>query len=374
MDDFELEARLRTRLHRRFDDAPLPTGLGTNVSQALTTAARPVGLATRTGRLRLGWAVLAAIAVVSVLAIGIGKGLGPSGPGSQPTPTSVVPNPPEREFIVVPANGTLVGKGETSLADSVLSTRLRALGIDNFTSSADNVLRFSVPVEGPPDPSIRTVLAATGDLRIVPLPAADYGAGMRVATVGAPLPKEEPALLGWESIMAVTNDPTGSTAAVSIVLKPAAAQAFGDYTTAHVGETFAIVVDGRVALLPMVEAAITSGQITITPAPGDSFTDTAAILVGGEMPEAWRGATVPTVISQEQAEAYALAAIPGATVQAANWSVGLPAEGLDWQVEWNIEMAVPECPSNESCVWAAGTYRVELNGVTGAVIHIGPLQ
>ncbi|MEA2672922.1 MAG: hypothetical protein QOI92_114, partial [Chloroflexota bacterium] len=71
MDDLELEARLRTHLHHRFDDAPIPAGLASNVGQALTTAARPIGLATRTGRLRLGWTAVAAAVVIALGAVAL---------------------------------------------------------------------------------------------------------------------------------------------------------------------------------------------------------------------------------------------------------------------------------------------------------------
>ena len=195
---------------------------------------------------------------------------------------------------------------------------------------------------------------------------------MRTATIGAPLPKDEPALFGWEGITTVTNEPTGASPAISISLKPAAAQAFADYTTANVGDTFAVVVDGRVAMLPTVEDAITSGQIAISPAPGYAFTETAAILVGGELPEAWRGTSVPTLISREQAEANALRALPGATVQDAKSSAGLPAEGLDWEVVWNVEVDVPECSDLTSCAWSPGPYVVKVDAVTGNVIERRP--
>lgn len=373
MEDRDLEGRLRIRLHRRFDNTLVPSELANNVRQAFATSPRRVGFDLGVGGLRIRWAAVVALAVVMV-AVAVAGNLGSIfEPGSRPTPTPVPSVAAERQFVVLPANGTLVGKAESTLARSVLSARLRALGISNFTSAGDNVLQFSVPVGGPPDGSIRAVLAATGDLRIVPLPAADYGAGMRVATVGSPLPKDEPALFGWEGVSSVTNDPTGASREVSIALKPEAAQAFGDYTTAHVGDVFAIVVDGRIALLPMVSEAITSGRIRLTPALGDGFADTGAILVGGELPEAWRGASVPIWISQDVAERAALEATHGGTVQAASLSAELATSisGDAWLVVWNVEVDQPECSDGESCV---GLFLVKVDGVTGTVLHAGALQ
>lgn len=372
MDDFELEARLRTHLHRRFDDAPLPSGLATNVSQALGTAARPIGLASPTGRIRLGWAAVAA-AIVIVTVIGVGKGLVVSGPAAVPSATpSAVPGALDRTFIVLPVNGTLVGKAESTLADSVLSARLRALGIGNFTSSGNEVLTFSVPVGGPSDASIRAVLAATGDVRIVPLPAADYGIGMRVATVGVSLPKDEPALIGWDGIASIAGISSSGAQSLAITLKPAAAQAFDDYRASNAGESFAIVVDERVALLAPVDEQATSGQLTLLPPSDNSFAETAAILIGGELPEAWRGASVPVLITQDQAVGPALAAVHGGTVQRAE--LGVDLSGDTWQVVWNIEVAQPGCAGYASCVSPGWSKLVKVDAVTGTVEHIGVLE
>jgi hypothetical protein len=370
VDDLELEARLRTHLHRRFDDAPIPSGLVSSISQSLATAARPVGLATRTGRLRLGWAAVAAAVVIAVAAIGIGKGLGPTGPGAVATPTPHATEAPDREFIVLPPDGTVLNKPEASLAGDVLSARIRALGIATFSSGGGYGIQFTLPATGPSDASIRAVLGATGDVRIVPLPAVDYGAGRLIAILGAPLPEDEPALFGWDRIASVASDPVGGTGRLTMALKPAAALAFGDYTSAHIGDTFAIVVDGRVGLLPTVNEAITSGVITIAPGPDDSFRETAAILAGGELPEAWRGASVPVLVPRDKAIAAALTATHGGTVRDANPTVDLVPGGA-FQAVWSIAVFQPECQDTGSCV--SSDMLVRVDAVTGAVIDVGPL-
>jgi hypothetical protein len=389
MDDLELEARLRTHLHRRLDDAPIPVGLASNVSQALATAVRPIGLATRTGRVRLGWAAVAAAVILAVAAVGMGKGLGPNGPGGTTTPTPGAPSSTDRRFLVLPANGTLVGKAEASLANEVLSARLRAFGIANFTSAGSELMSFWVPAGGPTDASIRTLLSATGDVRVVPLPAADYGAGMRVATLGAPLPKDEPALFGWDGIQAITNVAPGTSDGrvhgaplLGMTLKAPAARAFADFVDAHVGETYAVVVDGRVALLPTAQPAasdgsfnLSNGSIPAGSAPTEGYLRTAAILVGGLLPEAWRGASVPVLITKDAAIASALAARRG-SIQGASQDEELSTtiSGDAWQVVWNVEVLVPECPANASCAWAPGPYLVKVDAVTGAVFHVGSLE
>jgi hypothetical protein len=265
-------------------------------------------------------------------------------------------------------------KSIASLVSEVLSARIHALGIGTFSSSGGYTIDFTLPLEGPSDASIREVLSATGDVHVVPLPTSDYGDGKLAATIGEPLPKVEPSLFGWAEIASITIDSDAASPVLLITLKPTAAQAFADYTTGHVGETFAIVVDDRVRLLPAVMEVITSGQIAINAGDGDTFAETAAILAGGLLPEAWRGASVPVLLSQDQAEAVALTARPGASVRNASISVEGTLEGADLKVVWNVEVVVSECPENESCVWAPGAYVAKVNAVTGSLIHVGTLE
>jgi hypothetical protein len=216
-------------------------------------------------------------------------------------------------------------------------------------------------------------------VRFVPLPAAEYGDGKLVATVGDPLPKDEPALFGWEGIATVTIAANQQgLAELDVTLRAAAAQAVDVYTQGHVGESFAIVVDGRVAAVPMIMSPISGGQIALSlgQAPGAnepaaSDATTAAILVGGELPEAWRGATSPVLISRAQAEQHALTGWPGATVQDASLSVE-ETHPFELRVVWNVTVDVPECSDLNSCAWAPGPYVAKVDAVTGTVIEKGP--
>jgi hypothetical protein len=370
MDDLELESRLRTHLHRRFDDAPLPGGLASNVSQGLTTAVRPVYRGMPAGRIRLGWAVVAAAVVVAVVALGIGRGVGPAGPGVTATPSAGATTLAQRWFVVVPPNGTVIAKPDL-LTNEVLGARLRALGFGNFSSAEDYGIEYELPGGDPSDDVIRAVLAATGDVRIVPLRSADYGAGKLTAVIGQPLPKDETALFGWEGIVAAAMDPQLASPELSISLKPAAAQTFGAYTASHVGETFAIVVDGRVAALPTVTEAVPDGLITIASQGDASFRGSAAVLTGGILPEVWRGATSPVLVSQDVAVAAALAATHGGTLTGANPNVQRAATGGVWQAVWTVDVHQPVCGDNESCV--SPDYQVTVDGETGTVNAVSPI-
>ena len=99
----------------------------------------------------------------------------------------------------------------------------------------------------------------------MPLPAADYGtttqAGKFQATEGAPLPKPEPALFGGDQISAANpaQDSKGGRA-IGFSLHDKGSKLFADYTSKHVGEFFAIVLDGTVVSAPSINGAITGGS------------------------------------------------------------------------------------------------------------------
>jgi hypothetical protein len=278
--------------------------------------------------------------------------------------------------MVLPPTSAVPAKAESGLASDVLALRLRALGIGNFTSATGNAIQFTVPAAGPTDDAILTVLAADGDVAFVPLPTADYGDGKLAAAIGAPLPKDEPALFGWEGIDSVTSDASGSSPALNLRLKPAAADAFEVYTSQHVGEAFAVLIDGLVALVPVIQAPITGGEVTLSAGfTEDPFRTAAAIIAGGRLPEAWRGATAADVLPMAGAVSTAMkvASQPGSSPQ----RVDLDAILVDgaWRAVWNVvldgqfeaqcllpgQSQVTDCPP-------AYTKLVVVDAVTGAIL------
>lgn len=346
MDDRELETRLRTHFHRMLDNADPSPELRSAVGQVFATPVRRVGLFDLRGRgLASSWGLLTAGVVVAVVAItgSLGFNIG-ARPVAQPTATGPTPVPTpsqERWFVVVPPSGDVPDKGATSLASDVMSARLQALGFGNFTSGAGFGIEFQVPLDGPSDESTRRVLSATGDVEFVPLPEADYGNGKLVAEVGKPLPKDEPALFGWEGIESVeqgTNQQDRPT--LNFTLKPAAREAFGNYTTGHVLGYIAIVVDGRVASAPTINEPITSGEVQVSngeiPGKDQFFRETIAILVGGMLPERWRGATSPEILTRDEAIAIAYAQWPNGSIADSNLYVAMHG-GQPWPI-WSVDI------------------------------------
>ncbi len=229
--------------------------------------------------------VLAAVAALVLLA-----GCQASVPSS-PTPSPV----PPIVYTVRSAGSTPPPKAETLRAIDVLSARLRTLNVGMFSAAAGDAITFTIPASADPA-AVRAVLSATGQVAFVPLPPAEYGTGNRQgpleAVVGKPLPSLEAALFGGDQIADVraTADATGGPM-LSIQLASDGARLFAAYSSAHVGEFFALLLDGRVITAPLVQAAIPDGAFNVTlladslPMPVDAL---AAILASGPLPDSWK--------------------------------------------------------------------------------------
>ena len=377
MDDRDVEARLSARLHHRFDSAAPPRELVASVEQLIATPPRRFGrAAVRGGSLRLGWPALVAAAAVLVAVVGgvsIGRfpGLGADLPTAEPSATE----PPQRWFVVLAPDPAVPAKDSSSLASDIMAARLRALGYGNFTGGVGYAIRFAVPADGPSDEATRRVLGATGDVEFVPLPPEDYGEGKAVAEVGKALPKQEPALFGWDGIESVafgTDQQDRQT--LEFVLKPLARTAFGDYTAGHVMGSIAIVVDGVVVSVPSINEPIPGGQISISNGTVDgSFDAWAAILVGGMLPEAWRGAEVPPVVAREVAIAEAQRGMPYSTLESAD--VDAIYEGDRWHAVWSVVLlgdfpyACPNVQVGQTPCPTASSALILLDASTGVVLN-----
>jgi hypothetical protein len=350
MDDRELEARLRTHLHRRFDNANPSPELTASVQQVIATPPRRFAPpAVRGGSLRLGWSAVGAALVVSVIAFAGLRFTGLLDPGATNPPPTAAP-PIERQFIVLPPVDAAPTKIESGLAADVLIARLGAIldvGDDptGFTSAVGDAITFRLPMTGPSDESIRAVLRAQGEVAFVPLPES-YSDGTHTAEVGQNLPTDEPVLFGWDGIASAAMDvDQQGRPALTITLRPAATEAFGNYTTAHPGGTIAVVIDDDVALLPMINEPILGGEIHLSGGglPGSveqaAFIEASAILVGGKLPEAWSSLPplVPDILQPHELAVGFARELPGVTVESTD--LDAVSVGRRWVAVWRTHLA-----------------------------------
>jgi preprotein translocase subunit SecD len=170
------------------------------------------------------------------------------------------------EYRVLPVDGKTPTLDEVEVVKDIIERRVNATGVSEPVVVTSGTDRIVVEVPGISDTAaIRRLVGQTGRLDFVPLPVAEYGTetapGPRTATQGQPLPTEEQALFSGDQVRAssVSTDQNGRRV-VSFTLHDTGSKLFGDYTTQHVGEFFAIVLDGVVISAPSINEPITGGQ------------------------------------------------------------------------------------------------------------------
>jgi hypothetical protein len=208
-----------------------------------------------------------------------------------PTPTPV----PPIEYTVRSAGSTLPSKPDSMLASDILSARLRSMAVGTFSISIGDAMTFTIPASADAT-AVKAVLSATGQVAFVPLPVAEYGnaekPGPLVAVAGQPLPSAEKALFGGDQITAArATVETSGGPALSITLATDGARLFSAYTSANVGGFFAVMLDGRVVAVPLIQVAITDGALIIALPPDASTMPVdalAAIVASGPLPDSWK--------------------------------------------------------------------------------------
>jgi protein-export membrane protein SecD len=174
------------------------------------------------------------------------------------------------EYRVDAAGGKTPTLADTEVVKGIIERRVNATGVSEPVVVTSGTDRIVVEVPGLTDTAaIRKLVGATGRLDFVPLPASQYGnasaPGPRQAVAGQPLPTTETPLFSGDQVSSanVGADQQGARA-VDFTLRDDGKQKFGDYTQTHIGEFFAIVLDGRVISAPSINSAITGGQGQIT--------------------------------------------------------------------------------------------------------------
>lgn len=372
MDELEFESRLGARLHRRFGAAAPSPELRAAIDQVLSTRPQPIGLAALHSRRReIGWAAVVAAGLIVAIALTGGRLGGPFGPGTPSTPpASPGPISTWRDFIVLPPAGSGPDKGEQLLASDVLFERLRALLFtgpnQNFSGGGGYALTYQIPPGGPSDESIRTVLRAAGDVRFMALTTLP-------GVIGQNPPDDATLQFGRDGILSAAFESPFGPPVLSMTLRPEAAEAFAAFSAAHVGETFAIVIDDDIALLPTINEPITDGTIQVSGGglPGSeeatNFLEAAAIIIGGRLPDSWILPIVPELVSPSdiaarmELEFSKVEPIPPANVDIRITEASLTSvlEGTHVVAVWYIKLdglaaACPSpLPSDErgSCRW-----------------------
>jgi protein-export membrane protein SecD len=183
------------------------------------------------------------------------------------------------EYQALPAGGKTPSQGDLNTIKDIIERRVNATGVSEPLVQTQGSDRIVVEIPGVSDPdSIRKLIGATGRLDFVPLPTDRFGSntnpGPERADQGQPLPTPAiPPLFSGDQISSANpgTDSAGGRA-VAFSLKDQGSKLFADYTTANVGNFFAIVLDGAVVSAPYIQSPITGGSGIITGGSGGGFT------------------------------------------------------------------------------------------------------
>jgi preprotein translocase subunit SecD len=262
MSDRRTDPDLETRLEAAFRSADLPAAPG-RLADLLEripdepVVARPSGRAGRSNRAPWGVLGLAAILVVGgAVALGVGS----RGPSPSPAAPSAAPG---AQITYQVAWSTDVPFSTAALAEEVRIVQARAdatgaVGIAIRSDGQDRLV-VDLPAEVDSD-ALRKLIGLRGDVAFVPLGDTQMEKGDTVDET------HFPRLFGHEGIANVavgTNGQIGQRV-VSFQLTPAATTAFSAYTKAHIGQEFAIVLDGQVISAPVVQSEIPNGAVEIS--------------------------------------------------------------------------------------------------------------
>ncbi len=244
-------------------------------------------------RSRIGFGGLAPLVLVAVLVVvAVGFGMGSKtwgGAGSDPSMATLT-------YKLVAVNGQPPVSTGLDVTVSILKERLTSVDVTGFSVAAEPPDTVVVRVPAEVDLSwLQRIIGQTGHIDFVLLPASDYGtsdtAGAKpVPTRGESIDPTLPAqFTGAElepsKIQAVSDTMNPGFWKILFGFSDTMSSEFATWFGAHIGEYFAIVVDGEVQSAPYIAGAITGGSGEISGSYTEAqATDLAAVLQAGPLP------------------------------------------------------------------------------------------
>jgi hypothetical protein len=234
---------------------------------ATVPADRPAGRRVRPFLGRRPYLLLAAAAAVVIAFVAIASALQPRGDlpavGGEVTPAPS--GSLHLEYEVLPVDHLGPSIADIQRIQDQLGARLRAASLAEFRiglTTEGGRITVDIPVH-PDDPAmvgeIRALLAATGRLDFVPLGTSPVETGQVID-----LEQFAPLFSGDQvTDVVVGSDQTGSRT-LDFTLGPDGTSLFADYTAAHIGEYFAIALDGKALSVPVIMEAIPNGTVQIS--------------------------------------------------------------------------------------------------------------
>ena len=163
------------------------------------------------------------------------------------------------EYQALPKDGQSPTVESMGVIKDIIERRVNTTGVSEpvvLTQGADRVV---IELPGVTDvDSVRKLVGQTGRLDFVPLGTTQVNEGQVLD------PKVNPPLFSGDQISsAAVGRAQNGGLTVDFTLKDEGSKLFGDFTSQHIGQYFAITLDGAVISAPVIRSAIPNGQVQI---------------------------------------------------------------------------------------------------------------
>jgi protein-export membrane protein SecD len=181
------------------------------------------------------------------------------------------------EYQILPVGDRTPDLGAQRTIRDIIERRVNATGVSEPLVQTQGTDRIVVELPGVSNADdIRKLIGTTGRLDFIPIPQ-----GTTPPTQGAHIdpsyqrpcnpPSDVAGCILFSGDQIATANVDFNTAdlqpgqrAIAFTLRDTGARLFGDYTASHIGQNFAIVLDGTVISAPVIQSAIPGGQGRIT--------------------------------------------------------------------------------------------------------------
>ena len=175
------------------------------------------------------------------------------------------------EYQVLPAQGKTPTRDDLNIMRQIIINRVDKSGVAEPQVVVQGSDRIVVEMPGVQNADqIRKLVGTTGRLDFVPLGQTQAAQGQKldpsiIDTKCGSTADANCVLFSGDQVASATigNDQTGRRT-VDFVLKDEGKNLFADYTSKHVGDYFAVVLDGDVITAPVINEAIPGGQVQIS--------------------------------------------------------------------------------------------------------------
>ncbi|HEY7589582.1 MAG TPA: protein translocase subunit SecD [Candidatus Limnocylindrales bacterium] len=201
------------------------------------------------------------------------------------------------EYQALPAEGRSPDLASLGVIRDIVEARVNQTGVAEPVVTTQGTDRIVVEMPGVTNrEAIERLVGQTGRLDFVPIPP---GETPPIQGTSIDLKTHTPLFSGDELTSAtIGTDPTTGGRTVNFILEPRGAELFGKHTAEHVGDYFAIALDGRVISAPRINEPIPGGQVVISAGAAVGFSLTEAT----ELVTVLKYGSLPFPITQVSAE------------------------------------------------------------------------